>query len=130
MLLSKSVKLIKIITSKFFSILSIFFKSVYFFIIDTFELFLFFFVIFCCFFVIYHSLQKACLNFGKIFDHLNYDTSTTIEILSHLFNKKDNFLHLVIFSTFLVSLNLTICNCIKKSNNYFCTSNNFFKSFS
>ena len=114
MLLSNSFKFLKIITSKRFSILSIFFQVIIFFNKETFELFLFLFISFCRFFIIFCSLDKTYLNFAKILDHLlRYDISTTIYMLRQLFNKKDIFLLLVIFFTFLISLILTLCKCIR-----------------
>ena len=117
MLLSNSFKFLKIITSKRFSILSIFFQVIMFFNIDTPELFLFLFIIFCRFFIIFCSLDKTYLNFAKTLDHLlRYDISTTIYMLRQLFNNKDIFLLLVIFFTSLISLILTLCKCIKMAN--------------
>ena len=65
---SRSVQLQKRVFSKQFLLQQFSFKSVYFLYLWNNSLFLHNF--FCNFFVIFHSLQKAYLNFVKIPDHL------------------------------------------------------------
>ena len=109
MLLSRSVRFLKTIISKFLSNFTLFFQFGTFFIIDTFEIYVFFFkpMQFLCNF----SLpQKSLPDFSKILYHLlRYEFSKTFQMLRLLFNKKDIFLFLVTFVTFTGSLILTLC---------------------
>ena len=128
MLLSKSVKLLKIITSKLFQSYQSFFKSAYFFIIDTFELFLSLFIIFCSFhnfLITTQNLFQLCKNSRpppQVQYFNNYlIVNTSIQQKRHFSSSSDIFHILNNFS-----LILAICKCTKKN---FCLSNITFNNF-
>ena len=112
MLFSRSVNTIFNIFINFFTIL----KLLFIFLFDTFEAFIIILIIFCNIFKIFYSLFEIYLQLYQIIDHIHrYDNPKFIQMIRKIFSRTDIFLLFVIFITFLSSLILTMCKCIKKA---------------
>ena len=112
MLFSRSVTIIFNIFINFLTI----FKLLFIFLFDTFEAFVIILIIFCNIFLIFYSIFELYLQLSKAIDHIHrYENPKIILMIRTIFSKTDIFLLFVILITFLSSLILTICKCIKKA---------------
>ena len=130
MLLSTTVTKFKQIFSNFFAKLS---NHLNFFIIiltDIIETLFILFIIFCNLFKIFYSLFEVHISLSTILDNLlRYDNLITIQMFRNLFSRTDIYLLFVIYLTFLISLILTICKCIRKGNHRIRISYHYLVSF-
>ena len=130
MLFSLSVNILKNTTLNLLIKFFILFKLLFIFLIDTFEAFIIILIIFCNTFLIFYSLFEIYLQLSQIIDHIHrYDNSKSIQMIQTIFRRTDIFLLFVIFITFLSSLIITMCKCVKKGNSHIRLSNNPFNSF-
>ena len=114
MLFSLTVDTLKNIISNLFIKFFILFKLLLIFFIDTFEALIILLIIFCNNFLIFYSLFEIYLQLSQIIDHIHrYDNSKSIQMIRTIFSRKDFFF--VIFITFLSSLIMTMCKCVKKA---------------
>ena len=112
MLFSRSVNIILNIFINFLTI----FKLLFIFLFDTFEAFVIILIIFCNSFLIFYSIFELYLQLSKAIDHIHrYENPKFMYMLQTIFSRTDIFLLFVICITFLSSLILTICNCIKNA---------------
>ena len=112
MLFSRSINTIFSIFINFLTIL----KLLFIFIFDTFDAFKIILIFFCNIFLIFYSLFEIYLQLFQVIDHIQrYENPKFICMIRTIFSRTDIFLLFVILITFLSSLILTKCICIKKA---------------
>ena len=116
MLFSQSVNIFKNTIFHIFKNFFIIRKLFFIFLFDTFEAFIIILIIFCNIFKNFYSLFEIYLQLSQIIDHIHrYDNPEFFKMIRTVFSRTDIFLLFVIFITFLSSLILTMCKCIKKA---------------
>ena len=116
MLLFSSVTIIKNLILNFLIKLFLISKLLIKFFIDVFELFIKILIIFCNLALIFYNLFALFSHLSLLIDHIyRYENLQPLKMIRTFFSRLDFFLLTIFFLTFLSSLIMTICKCVKKA---------------